>query len=129
MQVYHNGQAVSDYSPYPDDGAKATIVSTMNSIGAALWSSQWEGWVPVGDLCPGYSGNLQGSTFTVRNLRVKGTVVQGVEPTKCSVGSDDDSTGSGHHCSADNDCNVCFTCCKDYLSDQDACDSCYEEQC
>ena len=44
MQVYHNGEDVSDYSPYPDDSATATIVSTMKSIGAALWSSQWEGW-------------------------------------------------------------------------------------
>jgi hypothetical protein len=83
MTVFHNGEPVSDYSPYPDDSATAAIVDTMNRIGASLWSTQWEGWVPDGDLCPAYDGNLDSSYFTVSDLQVKGTVVQGVQPTKC----------------------------------------------
>merc|ERR1712110_26691 len=40
------------------------------------------GWVPVAE--GGTSGNLPGSHFSVRNLRIKGSVVQGPEPARCS---------------------------------------------
>ena len=45
-----------------------------------------------------------------------------------AVDDDDESTPS-NHCSEDNDCNTCFSCCKDYLSDQDSCDGCVTEMC
>merc|ERR1712232_1046451 len=46
------------------------------------YSSEWEGWVPVSDC--GTSGNHPGSHFSVSNLRIKGSVVQGPEPRKCA---------------------------------------------
>merc|ERR1712050_350288 len=52
----------------------------MREHGAVLYSSQWTGCVP--GQCGG-DGNLAASTFSVSNLRVQGTVVQGPEPTKC----------------------------------------------
>ena len=46
---------------------KAQVAATMKAIGASLWSSQWEGWVP-GAGCPGYSGKLESSVYTVRTF-------------------------------------------------------------
>lgn len=52
----------------------------LREHGAVLYSSQWTGWVP--GQCGG-DGNLAASTFSVSNLKIQGTVVQGPEPTKC----------------------------------------------
>jgi len=53
----------------------------MSQYGAVIYSSQWTGWVPGS--CGG-DGNLGASSFSVSNLRITGTVVQGPEPRKCS---------------------------------------------
>merc|ERR1711881_478220 len=53
----------------------------MSQYGAVIYSSQWTGWVPGS--CGG-DGNLDASSFSVSNLRITGTVVQGPEPRKCS---------------------------------------------
>jgi hypothetical protein len=53
----------------------------LKSRGAVLYSSQWTGWVPGN--CGG-DGNLGASTFSVSNLKIQGTVIQGPEPRKCS---------------------------------------------
>merc|ERR1711862_699689 len=46
--------------------------------------SQWTGsWVPA-DFCGGGPGDLGGSRFSISNLRISGSVVQGPEPQKCS---------------------------------------------
>lgn len=52
----------------------------LKSRGAVIYSSQWTGWVPGS--CGG-DGNLGASTFSVSNLRIKGSVVHGPEPRKC----------------------------------------------
>lgn len=44
--------------------------------------SIWTGWVPV-DSC-GNKGDLATSAFTVSNLRIRGTVVQGPTPKTCT---------------------------------------------
>jgi hypothetical protein len=72
------------FSPDPS-GAWETIRSTHESNGAVLYSSQWtSGWVPPPDDCGSGPGDLDGSSFSISNLRISGTVVQGPEPTKCS---------------------------------------------
>merc|ERR1712193_258315 len=53
----------------------------MSQYGAVIYSSQWTGWVPGS--CGG-DGNSDASSFSVSNLRITGTVVQGPEPRKCS---------------------------------------------
>merc|ERR1712232_422871 len=53
----------------------------MSQYGAVIYSSQWTGWVPGS--CGG-DGNLGASSFSVSNLRITGTVVQGPEPQKCA---------------------------------------------
>lgn len=70
MRTFLNGEYLEDYSPTPDDEAKQTVVDTMRRVGAVLWSSQWSGWVPAGENCPGYNGQLSSSSFSVSNLMV-----------------------------------------------------------
>merc|ERR1712151_1044077 len=58
------------------------IKSTYESKGAVIYSSEWEGWVPVEDC--GTHGNLGGSHFSISNLRIKGSIMQGPNPTRCA---------------------------------------------
>ena len=88
MTTIMNGQVLSDLQPYPSDEAVAKVAETMNRVGAAIWSSQWAGWVPggPGDGCPDFPGDddtLNNSEFKVEDLVVFGTVVQGPEPSLC----------------------------------------------
>merc|ERR1712232_488829 len=81
MTVYMDGSRVDVSHPVPSGNAHKYVHDTMASKGAQIQSSQWVGWVPSGN-CGG-SGDLGSSTFSIENLRVAGTVVQGPEPTKC----------------------------------------------
>lgn len=56
------------------------FADVMEKYGLVIYSSQWKGWVPGS--CGG-DGNLDASTFEVKNLRIVGSVVQGPEPEKC----------------------------------------------
>lgn len=83
MTVYMDGSKVDVTHPVPSENAHRYVHDTMASKGAQIQSSQWVGWVPSGN-CPG-GGDLGGSTFSITDVRVSGTVVQGPEPTRCSV--------------------------------------------
>uniref|UniRef100_A0A6T8UVI0 Cellulase n=1 Tax=Noctiluca scintillans TaxID=2966 RepID=A0A6T8UVI0_NOCSC len=83
MTVTMDGNVVDVSNPVPSENAKEYMAQQMQSIGAQIQSSQWVGWVPGASNCPG-SGDLGSSKYSVRNLRISGTVLQGVEPTKCS---------------------------------------------
>jgi len=82
MTVLLNGQKNENYHPSPSMNSQDYAVKIMNSNGAQIQSSQWVGWVPGQNECPG-GGNLDASQFTISNLVVKGSVVQGKQPTKC----------------------------------------------
>merc|ERR1712151_844942 len=69
-------------SPSPGGFDWGVIRSTYESRGAVIYSSEWEGWVPVEDC--GTHGNLGGSHFSISNLRIKGSIVQGPNPTRCA---------------------------------------------
>jgi len=60
------------------------MADQMRQHGAVLYSSQWTGWVPGS--CGG-DGNLGASTFSISNLKIQGSVVQGPEPRRCGVES------------------------------------------
>jgi len=64
------------------DADRQVVMDTMNNVGAAIESSQWQGWVP-GTSCPG-GGDLASSSFSISNLRVYGRVSHGPEPTRCA---------------------------------------------
>merc|ERR1712232_131129 len=79
-----DGQTINagSLSPQPGSFDWGVIKSSYESKGALIYSSEWQGWVPVQDC--GTSGDLPGSHFTVRNLKVKGAVVQGPTPRSCT---------------------------------------------
>merc|ERR1719367_2599980 len=69
-------------TPGQDEGSKAVVRNTMTSTGAVIQSSQWTGWVPVAEC--GTWGDKDSSVFKISNLRVKGKVVAGPTPRKCT---------------------------------------------
>merc|ERR1712166_770207 len=84
--ITRDGQQISgDSLDPPASGNDWEIVkSTYESKGGVIYSSQWTGaWVPA-DSCGGGPGDLDGSHFSISNLQISGSVVQGPEPQKCS---------------------------------------------
>jgi len=79
----HDGTVIGpgNLSPAPQDYDWQQLASFYSSKGAVIYSSQWVGWVPI-DAC-GSNGQLDGSVFAIKNLRINGTVVQGPTPRKC----------------------------------------------
>jgi len=55
----------------------------MSHNGGVIYSSQWVGWVPGGDGRCG-SGDLHSSVYIVKNLKIRGSVVQGPTPRLCN---------------------------------------------
>jgi len=79
-----DGQTIDagSLSPSPGSGDWSVIKSAYASKGAVIYSSEWTGWVPVEDC--GTSGDLPSSHFSIKNLKIKGSVVQGPTPQACS---------------------------------------------
>lgn len=77
------GQPIGGLSPAPGGWDWGVLKSFYQQHGAVIYSSEWTGWVPVADC--GTSGDLDSSHFTVKNLRIKGSVVQGPTPRACSA--------------------------------------------
>lgn len=90
MHVTRGGQTVSPemLSPGAQNSDWEIVRNTMASKGVVLYSSLWGNWVPLTDQCgPATaepSPTVDNSQFTISNLRISGTVVQGPEPTRCS---------------------------------------------
>ena len=80
-----DGQTISPYSlsPSPSGSDWGTVAQQYSQRGAVIYSSEWTGWVPVQDC--GTSGDLGSSSFTVKNLQITGSVVQGPTPRKCGA--------------------------------------------
>lgn len=72
----------SSISPPPTLSDLATITTAFKTRGALVYSSQWVGWVPFFPSCGG-NGKLEGSVYTISNLKINGAVVQGPIPRKC----------------------------------------------
>eukprot|EP00475_Leptophrys_vorax_P001046 TRINITY_DN1054_c0_g2_i1.p1 TRINITY_DN1054_c0_g2~~TRINITY_DN1054_c0_g2_i1.p1 ORF type:complete len:313 (+),score=67.81 TRINITY_DN1054_c0_g2_i1:40-978(+) len=79
-----DGQVISpsDLSPGPTGNDWYVLQQQYSSRGAVIYSSLWTGWVPVDDC--GTSGDLGSSGFSISNLVITGTVVQGPTPRACS---------------------------------------------
>jgi len=82
MTTTINGGEVPVTNPTPSQNAKDYVAQQTAAIGLQFHSTQWQGWVPGDNKCPG-GGNLGASTFSVTNVVVSGTIVQGQTPTKC----------------------------------------------
>eukprot|EP00040_Diaphanoeca_grandis_P028196 m.162243 g.162243 ORF g.162243 m.162243 type:complete len:328 (-) comp31269_c2_seq2:27-1010(-) len=79
-----NGETIygGNMNPQPRDVDWATLKEFYTTKGAVIYSTIWTGWVPVSD-CGTQPGDLDNSFFTISNLRINGTVVQGPIPTQC----------------------------------------------
>lgn len=82
MTTTTNGQRIYITNPTPSNNAKNYIAQQMAAKGVQFHSTQWVGWVPAGN-CPD-SKNVDASTFSVSNVIVSGTLVQGSGATKCT---------------------------------------------
>jgi len=81
QSIYQSGQSVSDFSPSPLGQDWDIIKSEMQSKGVVIYGSEWEGWVPE-EWC-GTAGCLECSSYSISNMVVSGSVVQGPEPSRC----------------------------------------------
>jgi len=82
--MYRNGNMITGFSPQPVDQDWATIKTVMQEKGVLIYGSEWTGWVPE-EWC-GTSGDLEASSYSISNLIIKGSVVQGPQPTACGGG-------------------------------------------
>jgi len=84
VSVHRNGAKLTGFTPQPDNRASDMIMAFHESTGALIMGSQWVGWVPgVGD-CSTAMGDLEASSYDVRNLKITGKVMQGPVPSKCA---------------------------------------------
>merc|ERR1711918_199446 len=67
-------------------GDMAVFKRSHEEKGAVIVSTMWVGWVPE-DQCGGSSGEseLEASNFSVTNLKISGSVVQGPTPAECGA--------------------------------------------
>merc|ERR1712146_793460 len=67
-----DGQTIGtgSLSPNPSASDWSIIKNAYASKGAVIYSSEWQGWVPVEDC--GTSGDLSSSHFSVSNLQISG---------------------------------------------------------
>jgi len=86
MTVVRDGVTISspNYNPGPQSQDIQTIRDVYASKGAVIYSSLWTGWVPTLPVGCSGNGDLGSSYFTVSNLKITGTVVQGPTPTLCT---------------------------------------------
>jgi len=79
----HDGQVISpsNLSPPPQDLDWSTLVGQYSKQGAVIYGSQWVGWTPVASC--GSNGNLAGSRYSIKNLRINGVHTQGPIPKGC----------------------------------------------
>lgn len=106
--ITRDGQQISGDSldPAPSGNDWGIVKSTYESKGAVIYSSQWTGaWVPA-DSCGGGPGDLDGSHFSISNLQISGSVVQGPEPQKCSSPQPSPSPPSPPTPSPSGQCNL-----------------------
>ena len=85
MTMYRDNQVIrpTDIKPTPLDSDWKILADAYRQAGAVIYSSLWQGWVPLDKTCSG-GGSLSASSFTVTNLRITGTVVQGPIPRLCA---------------------------------------------
>lgn len=82
MAIRIGGGGEVGYYPAPEANTKNYVQMIMETKGAMIQSTQWKGWTPCEGQC-GF-GDPDDAVYKVKNLRIKGTVVQGKEPTRCT---------------------------------------------
>jgi len=78
-----DGMTFSDWSPAPIQQDWDIIKGEMQSKGVVIYGSEWTGWVPSAHGCSDVDGDLAGSSYSISNIVVQGSVVQGPTPRMC----------------------------------------------
>merc|ERR1712007_385582 len=83
--VFRNGEELTGFSPAPRPEDLAIVKKAHEEKGAVIVSTMWVGWVPLQGECGESSTDedLVASKFSVSNLKISGTVVQGPVPSEC----------------------------------------------
>merc|ERR1711998_281716 len=96
VRRWHNGSHgeydeidVNAFHPKPNAGDYSILKAAHETTGMAIISSQFRGSWPDSELdyvmnCGSWPADTENSTFSVRNLRIAGTVVHGPAPRQCS---------------------------------------------
>lgn len=84
--VFRDGAQMTGFNPSPQSQDMAVFKRSHEEKGAVIVSTMWVGWVPE-DQCGGSSGEseLEASKFSVTNLKISGSVVQGPTPAECGA--------------------------------------------
>jgi len=80
---FKDGQEATNLNPSPIQQDWDIIKDQMINKGVVLYGSEWTGWVPA-DHCGG-GGSLEGSSYTISNMVIKGTKVKGPDVTTCGT--------------------------------------------
>jgi hypothetical protein len=90
QRMLKDGQELSGFNPPPNDQAWSFIKDNMQSKGVVLVGTEWTGWVPLNEECASGDANraneegLAKSSFSISNLVIMGSPVQGPTPQRCS---------------------------------------------
>lgn len=90
QRVLKDGNELTDFNPVPNDQAWGVIKDNMQNKGVVLVGTEWTGWVALSEECNSGDANreneegLARSSFSISNLVIMGSPVQGPTPQKCS---------------------------------------------
>jgi hypothetical protein len=88
ITAYRDGQLINgdNLLPTPKTSDWEIIKNAYETKGAVIYSSMWVGWTcTCNKPCGGnQNGNLDGSSYSIKNLKITGSIVQGPMATKCS---------------------------------------------
>jgi len=82
--ILQNGNLVGSLTPSAGSADWSNLLTSTQRQGQVIYSSQWNGWVPTVGSCSTAAGDLTNAQFSVSNLQIYGSVVQGPAPTRCS---------------------------------------------
>jgi hypothetical protein len=82
-EVFIDGEKMPQLQPPPTANDIELQKNYMEDRGALIYSSQWTGWVPTCNKQCDSSEDLSTSAYTVKNLKIRGKLVQGPDARKC----------------------------------------------
>jgi hypothetical protein len=90
QRIVKDGQELSGWNPAPGGQTWGAIKEQMQQKGVVIIGTEWTGWVPLNEECGSGDANraneegLARSSYSISNLVVKGSPVQGPTPRRCS---------------------------------------------
>lgn len=86
IRTYRNGELLT-IKPPPTDDDWDVVKQQYTDRGAVIYSSQWVGWVPMaecsGGQTKGNANDLATSTYSIKKLKIMGSIVKGSSAALC----------------------------------------------